>query len=169
MEEKRRKTAASICEWMDAAVFAVVVCVVIFTLFVKVFTVQGQSMEPTYYEGDRVVALLAVLDIDQGDVIVTDDNNGLSEPLIKRVIATEFQKVEIDTTNGAIYVDGKLFDTPVGTTMSNLKGDISYPFYVPEGYVFAVGDNREVSLDCRYERCGFIDMRSIVGKVIFTG
>ena len=41
MEEKRRKTAVSICEWMDAAVFAVVVCVVIFSLFIKVFTVNG--------------------------------------------------------------------------------------------------------------------------------
>lgn len=168
MEEKRRKTAASICEWMDAAVFAVVVCVIIFTLVVKVFTVQGQSMEPTYYEGDRVVALLAAIDIDQGDVIVTDDNNGLSEPLIKRVIATEFQKVELDPSDGAFYVDGKLVDTPIGATMSNLKGDISYPFYVPEGYVFAVGDNRELSLDCRYEQCGLIETRSIVGKVIFN-
>lgn len=168
MEERRIKIANSICEWMDAAVFAVVVCVVIFTLFVKVFTVNGTSMEPTYFEGNRVFALLAYMDLDTGDVIVTDDNNGLSEPLIKRVIATEFQKVEMDSDTGAIYVDGKLIDEPVATTLSNLKGDIEYPFYVPAGYVFAVGDNREMSLDCRYERCGFIDSRSVVGKVLFT-
>lgn len=169
MEERRKKAAVSVCEWMDAAVFAVVVCVLLFTLFVKVFTVNGTSMEPTYFEGNRVFAFLAYTDLKTGDVIVTDDNNGLSEPLIKRVIATEFQKVEMDPETGAIYVDGKLIDTPVETTVSNLKGDISYPFYVPEGYVFAVGDNREMSLDCRYERCGLLDRRCIVGKVLFTG
>jgi len=166
MEEKKSRAAISICEWMDAAVFAVVMCVVVFSLFIKLFTVNGISMEPTYYEGDRVFAVLSYLNISTGDVIVTDDNTGLDEPLIKRVIATEFQKVDIDPETGAFYVDGELVDTPIETTVFNLNGDISYPFYVPEGHVFAVGDNRELSLDCRYARVGFIDNRSIVGKVI---
>ncbi len=168
MEEKRRKTAVSVAEWMDAAVFAVVVCVVIFSLFIKVFTVNGSSMEPTYVEGDRVFTLLCKFTVRNGDVIVTDVNNGLGEPLIKRVIATEYQKVEMDPETGELRVDGKVVDTPVATTTYNLKGDITYPFYVPAGYVFAVGDNREWSLDCRYQQCGLIDSRSIVGVVIYV-
>ncbi len=168
MEEKRRKTAVSICEWMDAAVFAVVVCVVIFSLFIKVFTVNGSSMEPTYVEGDRVFSLLCRFSVSGGDVIVTDDHHGLREPLVKRVIATQVQKVEMDPDTGEIRVDGKVVDVPVATTTANLKGDISYPFYVPAGYVFAIGDNREMSLDCRYSQCGLIDNRSIVGVVFYA-
>lgn len=168
MNDKNTKRAISICEWLDATVFAVVFCVIVFSLCIKIFTVNGISMEPTYYEGDRVFTTLVFLHLETGDVIVTDDNNNLNEPLIKRVIATEFQKVDIDSETGAIYVDGSLVDWPIDTTVYNLKGDISYPFYVPEGYVFAVGDNRELSLDCRYERVGFIDRRGIVGKVLFV-
>ena len=166
MNEKHEKKAISICEWLDAAVFAVVSCVVVFSLIIKVFTVKGVSMEPTYFEGDKVLALLTYTDLSTGDVIVTDINNDLNEPLIKRVIATEFQKVDLDPDDGSFYVDGKLVDSPIASTLNNLKGDIEYPFYVPEGCVFAVGDNRELSLDCRYQQVGFLDYRCIIGKVI---
>ena len=167
-EDKRRNIAVSLSEWMDAAVFAVVVCVFIFSVVFKVFTVNGSSMEPTYVEGNRVFVQLFRTEASTGDVIVTDDNNGLHEPLIKRVIATQYQKVEVDPSTGEIRVDGKVVDTPVATSLNNLKGDITYPFYVPEGMVFAVGDNRAVSLDCRYAQCGLLDSRSIVGVVIFS-
>ena len=103
-----------------------------------------------------------------GDVVVIDDNNNLDEPLIKRVVATAGQKVNIDPTTGAVTVDGVAFDEPIAAADVNVRGDAVYPLTVPEGYVFVMGDNRAVSLDSRYSQLGCVDVRSIVGKELFT-
>ncbi len=164
--QQQREKAASICEWVDAFCSAVIVCVLIFTFAVKSAVVDGTSMDPTYESGQRVIGIVPYCNLDTGDVVITDTNNGIGKSLFKRVVATEYQYVSIDPQTGAIYVDGVLFDSPIPTTVDNLKGDIEYPFYVPRGCVFLMGDNRRVSNDCRYTAVGFIDARSITGKAV---
>lgn len=163
---KTKRAAAVLCEWMDAAVWAAIFCVLLFTFAFKSFSVVGNSMLPTYHNGDRVFAAVPYFGVQSGDVVITDAHNGVGEPLIKRVIATEHQRVYIDAASGAIFVDDKPFQGPFSVWPDNLDGDMTYPVYVPEGCVFVMGDNRGDSWDSRYTHVGFIDERDIIGKVV---
>lgn len=165
---KYNKRVLSAFEWLDSIVFSLTIVLLIFTFAIKTFIVQGSSMEPNFYTGDRVFALELGYEPQSGDVVVIDDNNNLDEPLIKRVVATAGQTVNIDPTTGAVTVDGVAFDEPIAAADVNVRGDAVYPLTVPEGYVFVMGDNRAVSLDSRYSQLGCVDVRSIVGKELFT-
>ena len=100
-----------------------------------------------------------------GDIIVfkTDllQDDGKKKDLVKRVIATEGQHIKIKDSK--VYVDDKLLDEPYIHDNST-SGDID--LVVPQGKVFAMGDNREKSLDSRYEEVGLVDEKDILGKVM---
>lgn len=166
--KKLNRLASSAFEWIDSIVFSLTIVLLLFTFAVKTFIVQGSSMEPNFFTGDRVFALELMYEPQQGDVVVIDDNNKLNEPLIKRVVATEGQTVNIDMVTGVVTVDGIEFNSPIDTSSNNIRGDIEYPIVIPQGYVFVMGDNRAVSLDSRYSELGCVDVRSIVGKEIYT-
>ena len=113
----------------------------------------------------------------QFDVVVLKRTVGLDEPIVKRVIATEGQRVYIDYDEGAVYVDGEKLDESaylsenVKTTkpLSSEKL-IEFPeegLVVPEGHIFVLGDNRSVSLDSRFEAVGMVDERYVLGKALF--
>ena len=104
----------------------------------------------------------------QGDIIVAAKEsfrNG--EPIIKRVIATEGQTVDIDFGTGIVYVDDVALDEPYAKTPTTLKESVSFPLTVEEGCVFVMGDNRNRSKDSRFIEIGLIDTREIIGKAIF--
>lgn len=165
--EETRDIPASICDWTDAVCTALIVCVLLFTFLFKSCAVDGTSMMPTYQDKQRVFAVVPYSVLKTGDVVIIDAHNNLGKPLFKRVVATEYQYVTMDQQTGAIYVDGEEFCDPIPATLDNKKGDIEFPFYVPSGCVFVMGDNRYVSNDSRYDAVGFIDMRSITGKVFY--
>ena len=71
--------------------------------------VIGSSMYPTYHDGQRVIAITPFTDLHRGDVIITDDNNGTGDPLIKRIIAFENETVVIDPS-GKILIDGEILE-----------------------------------------------------------
>ena len=100
-----------------------------------------------------------------GDIIVfkTDllQDNGKQKDLVKRVIATEGQHIKIEDSK--VYVDDKLLDEPY-IHDNYTSGDID--MIIPEGEVFAMGDNREKSLDSRYEEVGLVQEKDIMGKVM---
>ena len=164
-----KKTPSTIAygafEWLDSVIFSLSIVLLLFTFAIKTYTVQGSSMEPMFITGNQVFAVDFLYTPKQGDVVIIDENNGLREPLIKRVAALEGQTVEI-TALGEVLVDGVPFEQPIPAGEANLAGDMSYPLTVPEGYIFVLGDNRAVSLDSRYSSLGFVDMRSVVGREI---
>lgn len=160
-------------EWLEEIVIALTVVILIFTFVFRIVTVTGQSMEPNYTEGEKLIVTNLGHPIEQGTVVVI--TNVLSEPIIKRVIATEGQTVDIDYTTGVVYVDGVAVDE----TRFGLQNGITFsphdpyeplvfPQRVPEGCVFVLGDNRGVSRDSRYAEVGMVDTRHILGGAVFA-
>lgn len=165
------KITQGVFEWAEELVIAIALVAVIFTFIFRIITVDGSSMEPNFLDSDRVLVSDIMFDLKQGDVIVV--TNVLEGPIIKRVIATEGQTVDLDIENKAILIDGiALDDTQFGISngittppYSNLMAT-DLPQVVPEGCVFVLGDNREVSKDSRYKDVGMIDKRNILGKAV---
>ena len=163
----------SVMEWVETIVMAVVFVTVVFTFVARVITVDGISMEPTYYNGDRVLSTTLAGAPHQGDVVIVV--NALDEPIIKRVIATEGQTVDFDQESGEVIVDGEVVPGSVYgiedgiTYVTDLPGQVlEFPQTVPKGCVFVMGDNRDNSLDSRFVDVGMVDTRNILGKVFFN-
>ena len=174
--EKRFGPVAQSCyEWIEALTSAVIILVVLFTFFFRVVNVSGPSMQPALQSNDRVLISTLFHKPQAGDIVVVTRTQGLSEPIIKRVIATQGQTVDIDYETGVVYVDGEAVDeTQFGlengiTTRpySTLEAMV-FPQTVPEGCVFVLGDNRGVSKDSRYTEVGMVDTRHILGEAVFT-
>ncbi len=173
LEEEKApgKFTKGVLEWAEEIIGAVVIITVIFTFFARVISVQGASMEPNYIEGDRVLIVGTPFGVQQGDVVIIA--NVLEEPIIKRVIATEGQVVDIDNEAGAVVVDGKPVDDSQFGVANGITGlpyssfpTLDFPQTVPEGCVFVLGDNRPISKDSRYREVGMVDERNILGKAV---
>lgn len=144
--------------------------IVVYILFFRVVVVVGDSMYDTLVDGDRLLLVSNVLyrNPQPGDVIVASkDSFRNGECIVKRIIATQGQTVDIDFDNGIVYVDGEaLQEDYVYSLTCNAEG-ITFPLTVDEGFVFVMGDNRMDSMDSRSPTIGQIDQREILGKVVF--
>lgn len=145
-----------------------------FALLFRVVMVDGPSMNQTLVDGDRLLLLSRTIyhTPKQGDIIVASKDAFRSgENIIKRVIATEGQMVDIDFANRAVYVDGAALEEPYvyfpDDESDMLQEGLHFPLVVEENCVFVMGDNRNDSMDSRDPRIGLIDCREILGKVIF--
>ena len=160
-------------EWLETIVIAFVTVTLIFTLATRVITVDGISMEPTYYHGDRVLATSFAGEPKQGDVVIIV--HALENTIIKRVVATEGQVVDFDSelcelTVDGIPIKGEEYGIANGITMLPDRPGVvlDFPQKVPEGCVFVLGDNRAHSTDSRYIAVGMVDKRNVLGKVVFN-
>jgi signal peptidase I len=153
-------------EWMEALIASLIVVVVVFTFLFRVVNVSGSSMLPTLESNDRVLLSSLFYTPKQGDVVVISRTVGLSKPIIKRVIATEGQTVDIDFEKGLVLVDGEPLDESayIENGITTQYSDFTFPMEVPEGCVFVLGDNRPVSKDSRSKDVGMVDERYILGK-----
>jgi signal peptidase I len=105
--------------------------------------------------------------LEQGDIVVASlDRFKDGEPIIKRVIATEGQLVDIDFDKGVVYVDGEMLNEPYTYTDTNISEGMEFPLVVDEGCLFLMGDNRNGSMDSRDPRIGIVDEREILGKAV---
>ena len=147
-----------------------IVFVLTFLLLFRIVVVSGPSMNQTLLHGDYLLLLNNVFysEPKQGDIVViSKDSFKDGEPIIKRLIATEGQWVDIDFEAGIVYVNGNPLDEPYVNTPTNLEEGVSFPLMVEEGCVFVLGDNRNSSKDSRSPEIGQIDKREILGKAIF--
>ncbi len=173
---QKKAKLRSVFDIIDVICITLVVSVLILTLIFRVGCVQGQSMEPTMYEGDQYIISNLFYTPKQSDIIVflpdlTSEGDSANEKLyVKRVIATQGQRVQIqkdETGTFRLYVDGQLQQEPYLDENQVTRppvGQDQLDVTVPQGYVFVLGDNRINSNDSRTIGC--IETGRIVGKVV---
>ena len=157
-------------QYLHDMVFMLAVIMVVFLLFFRMVVVSGPSMYSTLWDGDWLLVLSNVLyqNPEKGDIIIASKQSyNQGEPIVKRVIATEGQKVDIDFEAGIVYVNDVALEENYTYTMTNVEEGMAFPLIVSEGCVFAMGDNRNRSRDSRYPDIGLIDKREILGKAVF--
>ncbi len=156
-------------EWMQALVSSVLVVVVLFTFAVRLIGVDGHSMLPTLQHGDRLLVLSSLLyhDYQYKDIVILRKETFDDNPIVKRVIATEGQTVDIDFRAGIVYVDGLALDEPYVNELTYEEEGTAFPLTVPEGSIFVMGDNRNHSSDSRHSRLGTVDTRYVIGRAMF--
>lgn len=168
-EEKRQaeknRRISDVYDWAGTAIFALIFIVIVFTFLFRIVGVDGDSMNDTLQNGDRLVLTGSFgYTPQQGDIVVI--NRYTQQPLIKRVIALEGQKIEI-TMDGRVLVDDEEIDEPYVKGGFTPQRDLIQAQVVPEGYVFVMGDHRSNSHDSRSQDIGFINVEDIVGKAVF--
>ena len=168
--EKKLNGKQEIVMYLHDMVYMISVLLVVFLVVFRVIVVSGSSMYDTLIDGDYLLLLSNVFyrEPEAGDIIVVAKesfDNG--NPIIKRVIATEGQTVDIDFVSGVVYVDGKALHEPYTHTPTNVDEGMKFPLTVDKNCVFAMGDNRNGSLDSRSPQIGQVDHREILGKALF--
>ena len=154
-------------EWVDSLMLAVLFILIIFTFFVRLVGVNGNSMNPTLKNGDWLAVKSVNTTIQRGDIVVITQPNSLGKPLVKRVIAKGGDEINIDFFDHKVMVNGVVLDEPYIAEPTAAMGNMVYPLKVPEGKVFVMGDNRNNSSDSRERYIGFIDEDYILGVAKF--
>ena len=144
------------------------VLILIITFLLTMVIVDGNSMQHTLESGDKIIVTKMAYTPKDGDIVVVGKSEeGYSKPIVKRVIATPGQTLEIDFENQKVIVDGKVLDEPY-VSSETIPGTAEIPEVIPDGYVFVMGDNRYISMDSRYNEIGLVNVNDIVGKVTFV-
>ena len=160
----------SILDYFHDLIYILTVVVLLCLVFFRVVVVSGSSMYNTLLDGDYLLLISNVFyrTPQPGDIVVASKesfDNGA--PIVKRVIATEGQTVDIDFGAGIVYVDGVALEEDYTYTMTNMDEGVKFPQVVEEGHVFLMGDNRNRSKDSRSPEIGQVDRRELLGKAIF--
>ena len=167
---KEEKSGREAYEWVQALVCSVLAVVVLFTFVIRLIGVDGHSMVPTLQDGDRLLVTTSLLsgEYRYGDIVIIQKGTFADgDPIVKRVIATEGQTVDIDFANGIVYVDGEALDEPYINEPTYTDEGTEFPLTVPEGSIFVMGDNRNRSDDSRNAELGTVDTRYVIGRAVF--
>ena len=160
----------SVLEYLHDVVYILALILVVFTFCMRVVIVSGSSMFNTLVDGDYLLLLNRPLcgELEQGDIVVASmERFKDGEPIVKRVVATEGQTVDIDFRAGIVYVDGVALEEEYIYTPTHLAEGMEFPLVVEEGCLFLMGDNRGDSRDSRAPEIGLVDEREILGRAVF--
>lgn len=172
-EQPETSKARSLASWIVVIALAVAAALCVRLFIVAPYSIPSGSMEETLMPGDYILAerlTYGSSDPQVGDIVTFKDPDDPSKTLIKRVIATEGQTVELN--RGRVMVDGALVDEPYtegkpGFPIETKDGDsqVEYPYTVPEGHIWVMGDNRTNSIDSR--AYGAVPIENVTGKAFF--
>ncbi len=160
----KKKDRLGVFDIFSSIVAALTVVTMLFLFCFRVFDVDGPSMVPTLEDGEKVIVSTVGYKPQRGDVVVISKAGADNKPIVKRIIAVGGDTVNINLTTGVVTVNG--VEEHYSDDLTNQTINTAYPMVVPEGTVFVLGDNRELSHDSRYKIIGCIDERLIVGKVV---
>ena len=173
--EEKERWQTTVLLYLHDFVYLLGAILLVMLLCFRVITVSGTSMNKTLLDGDSLLLLTNAFynDPQYGDIVVASTKNfDDGKPIIKRVIATEGQWVDIDFEKGIVRIsdDGmetwRELDEPYVNTPTNLQEGMQFPLYVEENCVFVMGDNRNGSHDSRSPDIGLLDERELLGKVL---
>ena len=177
--DKKSTPLSNFIDYVEIFVVAICAVILLFSVAFRTCTVDGSSMNNTLLDGEVLLVSDLFYTPEREDIIVFHNNDGslgthLNKPLVKRVIGVGGDTVTVNHTEHVITVtskDGETFEFEGDYVfLDQNRGD---PFWgkqeyvVPEGKLFVMGDNRRNSLDSRYSSVGFVDDRSVLGKVCF--
>ena len=178
-KEKKNQTAGAapdpfaaskeLYDWILCLLFALIVCVLLFSFVFHAIDVVGSSMVPTLHNGDKMLVSGLFYKPKAGDIVVfKTDNYDPERALVKRVIATEGQEISIDFDRGVVYIDGLPVEEDYIAELTKTKLDFIGPQTVPEGCIFVMGDNRNASTDSRKKEIGMVDNRMLLGRAYYV-
>jgi len=172
-EEKKKRFAEELFEWIEIFSSALITVILLFTFIFRLVTVEGPSMKETLHEKDNLIISHLFYTPKQNDIVVIQvPSSAFPAPIIKRVIAIENQVVDINFETWEVTVDGIALDEPYvnyepGRVMNNDSISLdSLPITVEPGKIFVMGDNRNHSSDSRHSSIGQVDVRNVVGRVM---
>ena len=173
--QARREKQYDTFTMLHDLVYILAAITLVFVFLFRLVGVKGSSMYPTLFDHDYLVLESNFLyrTVRQGDIVVIDppQQAQLDGSIVKRVIATGGQTVDIDFDLGIVYVDGEALDEsytfePTYRSYLEIGEGLDYPVTVHEGSVFVLGDNRNHSADSRYAPLGCVDESRILGRVL---
>ena len=167
-ENKGTSLQEELFDWAQNIAVILTAVVLIFSFAFRIIGVEGPSMMPTLQNGDWMLVSKLFYEPEYGDIVVLRKTEFMDKPIVKRIIATEGQTVDIDFNTGRVIVDGIVYDEPYINEPTLTGYDVVFPQTVPKGCVFVMGDNRSVSMDSRLQEIGTIPTDRIIGKVILA-
>ena len=167
-EETPRTLAGALYFWLQTFAVGLTVLVLLMVFVGRPVRVDGHSMDPTLNDGEIMLVRSLGYTPQAGDVVVLHkDFDAASAPIVKRVIATGGQTVQIDYAAGTVTVDGTVLEEDYILEPMVQKGwQTITEMTVPEGSVFVMGDNRNVSADSRDSTLGAVDQRYLLGQAV---
>ena len=161
-EEAKYTFRKTLYQIAAALVVAAAITALLATRLFILIRINGNSMAPTLKDGE-IIVIRQTKEVEQGDVIGFYYGGRV---LLKRVIGIAEDEIEIGK-EGDVYVNGKKLDEPYLGEKNLGKCELEFPYRVPEGMMFVLGDNRAISIDSRIRSIGCVDEEQIVGKVVF--
>lgn len=161
-ENYRRRYLTVLRSTIFTLITVAAAAVLVATLWLPVLQIYGHSMTPTLQDGD-IVFSVKTSNMKQGDIVAFYYNNKI---LVKRVIAGPGAWVDMDA-DGTVYVEGVRLEEPYLSEKAYGETDISFPYQVPDGRFFVMGDHRATSVDSRNTAVGCVEQEQIVGKIVF--
>lgn len=167
--ENVSRVIKEVFEWGSSLLFAFSTCFFI-TIFVMFFTVSGDSMLPTLHDGEKLLVYKFMYTPKRGDIVTIDTNEHLGKNIIKRVIGLPGDTVKIDYDKHEVYVNGQLLKEDYINEPTALIGDGAIlnntVYLLPDGRICVLGDNRNHSMDSRFEKIGFVYVNKLYGCAI---
>lgn len=171
----KRSLSSNIFEWIEMIVLSACAVLLCFTFIARPAKVDGPSMQNTLFNGEMLLISDILCEPSRGDIIVFQKINSTHpDPIVKRVIATEGETIDIDFNTWEVKITDVNGETRILdesdyrklATDQRVTSDLEYPITVGEGQLFVMGDNRNHSLDSRSSALGLVDKHEIIGEVL---